>query len=169
VLAAGPGHSDSLEVELARIIESRRREVLGRWKELVRTLSDARHLSEPSLENHVPELLDWLAHRLRTRGGADVMEGQELSRVHAFERLDADFDLVTLLAELGALRDVLLGLWVEEPGQVSPREVHQLNQDLDEVVTICVTDFTRRLLARHGASTRATGSEGGLAGDARGG
>jgi hypothetical protein len=156
-------------VELARIIESRRREVLGRWKELVRTLNDARHLSEPSLEDHVPELLDWLVSRLRTRGGTDILEGQALSRVHAFERDDADFDLVTVLAELGALRDVLLGLWVEEPGQVRPREVHQLNQDLDEVVTICVTDFTRRLLARHGAPARAAGPEGGLAGDARGG
>lgn len=129
--------------------------MLGRWKELVRTLNDARHLSESSLEDHVPELLDWLVGRLRTRGGSDTLEGQALSRVHAFERLDADFDLVTLLAELGALRDVLLGLWVEEPGRVTPREVHQLNQDLDEVVTICVTAFTRRLLARHGAPEQA--------------
>jgi hypothetical protein len=142
-------------VELARIIESRRREVLVRWKELVRTLHDARHLSDSRLEDHVPELLDWLAERLSKRGSTDTLEGQALSRVHAFERLDADFDLVTLLAELGALRDVLLGLWVEEPGGVTPREVHQLNQDLDEVVTICVTDFTRRLLARHGAPEHA--------------
>ena len=139
----------------AQLIESRRQEVLGRWKEIVRTLSDARHLSEESLENHVPDLIDWLMRRLRERDEADVHGSQMLSRVHAFQRVGDDFDLVEVLAELAVLRDVLLGLWVEEPGGVSPAEVLHLNRDLDDVVTVCTTEFARQVVSKHCGSPEA--------------
>ncbi|HYO55746.1 RsbRD N-terminal domain-containing protein [Archangium sp.] len=141
---------------LAQLIKTHEQEVLARWKEMVRTLSDARHLSEESLENHVPDLLDWLAVRLRERDTADVYGSQMLSRVHAFQRVGDDFDLVEVLAELAVLRDVVLGLWVEQPGDVSPAEVLQLNRDLDDVVAVCTTEFARQVMIRHGASKEAT-------------
>ncbi len=141
---------------LSQLIELHKQEVLGRWKEIVRTLSDARHLSEESLENHVPHLIDWLVVKLRERDETDVRGSQMLSREHAFQRVGDDFDLVEVLVELSVLRDVLLSLWVEEPGGVSPTEVLHLSRDLDDVVTICSTEFARQVLARHGASPQAT-------------
>ena len=145
---------------LSQLIELHKQEVLGRWKEMVRTLSDARHLSEESLENHVPHLLDWLVVRLREHDAADVYGSQMLSRVHAFQRVGDDFDLVEVLAELAVLREVLIGLWVEEPAGVAPVEVLHLNQDLDDVVTVCTTEFARQVLVRYGASREATESMG---------
>jgi hypothetical protein len=141
---------------LAQLIDTHKQEVLARWKELVRTLSDAQHLSEESLEDHVPDLIDWLVGRLRERDATDVLGSQLLSRVHAFQRVGDDFDLVELLAELAVLRDVLLGLWVEQPGEVLPGEVLNLNRDLDDVVTVCTTEFARQVMVRHGASPEAT-------------
>jgi hypothetical protein len=141
---------------LAQLIDSRKQEVLARWKEIVRTLSDARHLSEESLENHVPDLIDWLVVRLRERDAADVHGSQMLSRVHAFQRVGDDFDLVEVLAELAVLRDVLLSVWVEEPGEVLPGEVLHLNRDLDDIVTVCTTEFARQVLVRYGAPPEAT-------------
>jgi hypothetical protein len=67
-----------------------------------------------------------------------------------------DFDLVEVLAELAVLRDMVLSLWVEQPGDVTPAEVAQLNRDLDEVVAVCTTEFARQVLVRHGASREAT-------------
>ncbi|WP_331091917.1 hypothetical protein, partial [Archangium sp.] len=78
---------------LAQLIENHKELLLVRWKEIVRTLSDARHLSEEKLENHVPDLLDWLALRLREQDLTDVRGSQMLSRVHAFQRVGDDFDL----------------------------------------------------------------------------
>jgi len=141
---------------LSQLIELHRQEVLVRWKEIVRTLSDARDLSEEHLENHVPDLIDWLAVRLRERDAADVHGSQMLSRVHAFQRVGDDFDLVEVLAELAVLRDVVLGLWVEQPGEATPAEVVQLNRDLDDVVAVCTTEFARQILARYGAPREAT-------------
>lgn len=141
---------------LPELIERHRHELLVRWKEMVRTLSDARHLSEESLENHVPDLLDWLVVRLRERDAANVYGSQMLSRVHAFQRVGDDFDLVDVLAELAVLRDVVLGLWAEQPSEVTPAEVIQLNRDLDDVVTVCTTEFARQILARYGAPREAT-------------
>ena len=151
------GHADiQTAMGLAQLIENHKELLLVRWKEIVRTLSDARHLSEEKLENHVPDLLDWLALRLREQDLTDVRGSQMLSRVHAFQRVGDDFDLVELLAELAVLRDVLLSLWVEMPGEVSPAEVLHLNRDLDDVVTICTTEFARQVLVRYGASSEAT-------------
>ena len=151
------GHTDiQTTMGLSQLIELHRQEVLARWKEMVRTLSDARHLSEESLENHVPDLLDWLVVRLRERDAADVYGSQMLSRVHAFQRVGDDFDLVEVLAELAVLRDVMLGIWAEQPGEVTPAEVIQLNRDMDDVVAVCTTEFARQILAKHGAPREAT-------------
>ncbi len=140
----------------AQLIENHKELVLVRWKEIVRTLSDARYLSDEKLENHVPDLLDWLAARLREHDLTDVHGSQTLSRVHAYQRVGDDFDLVEVLAELAVLRDVLLSLWVEMPDEISPDEVLHLNRDLDDVVTVCTTEFARQVLMRHGASLEAT-------------
>jgi len=141
---------------LAQLIEDRKELILVRWKEIVRTLRDARNLSDEKLQNHVPDLLDWLASRLREHDLTDVRGSQMLSRIHAYQRVGDDFDLVEVLAELAVLRDVLLNLWVDEPDDVSPSEVLLLNRDLDDVVTVCTTEFTRQLLLRHGAPPEAT-------------
>ena len=156
-LVGGAGHADiQTTMGLAQLIDVHKQEVLVRWKEMVRTLSDARKLSDASLENHVPELLDWLAKRLRERAPTDDSGSLLLSRVHALQRVGEEFDLVEMLAELAVLREVLLGLWVEEPAGVAPAEVLHLNQDLDDVVTVCTTEFARQVLVRHGASAEAT-------------
>ena len=140
---------------LAQLIDARKQEVLGRWKEMVRTLTDARKLSDASLENHVPELIDWLAARLRDRSFTNDYGTQMLSRAHAFQRVGEDFDLVEVLAELAVLREVLLGLWVEEPAGVAPVEVLHLSQDLDDVVTVCTTEFARQVVSRYCGSPQA--------------
>jgi hypothetical protein len=140
---------------LAQLIDAHKQEVLGRWKEMVRTLTDARKLSDSSLENHVPELIDWLAARLRDRSSTNDYGTQMLSRVHAFQRVGEDFDLVEVLVELSVLREVLLGLWVEEPAGVAPVEVLHLSQDLDDVVTVCTTEFARQVVTRYCGSPQA--------------
>ncbi len=151
------GHTDiQTTMGLAQLIDTHKQAVLVRWKEMVRTLSDARKLSEDSLENHVPDLLDWLAKRLGDRASTDDYGSQMLSRVHAFQRVGDQFDLVEVLAELAVLREVLIRLWVEEPAGVAPVEMLQLNQDLDDVVTVCTTEFVRQALARRGTSEEAT-------------
>ena len=46
---------------LAALIESERAALLSRWREQVRQLPSAKHLDTPTLNDHVPALLDELA------------------------------------------------------------------------------------------------------------
>ena len=152
----GAGHADIHTVMgLAQLIESRKQDVLGRWKEMVRTLSGStRRLSEESLEDHVPPLIDWLVRRLREHDEADVHGSQRLSRVHAFQRQD-DFDLVEVLAgNSRCCATCCSASGSRSPGDVAPAEVLRLNRDLDDVVTVCTTEFARQVVARYCGSRR---------------
>ena len=50
--------------ELAALIKRERDALLSRWREQVRQLPSAKHLDTPTLNDHVPPLLDELAHRI---------------------------------------------------------------------------------------------------------
>ena len=50
--------------QLAALIKQRRPELLAHWRQQVRELPSARHLDTPTLNDHIPSLLDELADAL---------------------------------------------------------------------------------------------------------
>lgn len=50
--------------KLAALIKRERDALLSRWREQVRQLPSAKHLDTPTLNDHVPRLLDEFGHRI---------------------------------------------------------------------------------------------------------
>ena len=110
-----------------------------------RELPAARPLSAPKLLDHLPQLLERLAH---TAGGEGGGLG-EFPEIHALERLGEGFDLSGVAREYALLRDCILRLYGEECraqglAPVAPlEELRRLNAALDEAVNISVSRYAR--------------------------
>jgi len=96
---------------LAVLIRQERDTLLAEWRLEVRQLSVAHNLDVPTLNDHVPDLLDELADEL----GASVDDSMigELKKnsvIHGLDRLRIGFDIEEVVAEYNALRGVLQDL-----------------------------------------------------------
>jgi two-component system, OmpR family, phosphate regulon sensor histidine kinase PhoR len=58
--------------ELAGLIKRGRGGLLARWRQQVRQLPSAKHLDVPTLNDHVPGLLDELASALESRSDTTI-------------------------------------------------------------------------------------------------
>src|SRR5262249_38388130 len=93
---------------LGALIRDRRDEILARWERRVRALPHARKLDQPRLVDHIPQLLDRIASMADARGRDPRPElGKRVSTRHAMARLEEGFDLLEVIDEFGALREVL--------------------------------------------------------------
>jgi hypothetical protein len=136
---------------LAERIRSKKDELVATWETGVRTLASAARAPRPTLQSHIPAVLEWLAERLERSDLPDA-ERDAFSADHALERLSQGFDLVEVMSEWSFLRDVLLGVWEAEPDGVTPAEVRQLNRELDDVIAVSAVEYVR--------GTRAVEAEG---------
>ena len=59
---------------LAALIKQERNALLARWRQQVRQLPSAKHLDTPTLNDHIPELLDELAAALQSRSDETIPE-----------------------------------------------------------------------------------------------
>src|SRR5688572_5926840 len=60
----GVGHTESALTKLAALIRRDREELLARWRHEVQALPSAQHLDAPTLDDHIPALLEELAEAL---------------------------------------------------------------------------------------------------------
>ncbi len=96
---------------LAALIRRERDTLLARWREEVRQLAVAHELDVPTLNDHVPDLLEELADELEAHT-EDSMVGElkKNSVVHGLDRLRLGFDVEEVVAEYNALRGVIQDL-----------------------------------------------------------
>ena len=59
---------------LATLIRRERDALLARWRQQVRELPSAQHLDAPTLNDHVPQLIDELATALQARSDETIPE-----------------------------------------------------------------------------------------------
>ncbi len=157
-------------LELGTFIREHRARLLQEWERAVRQLPYARDLSRPRLLDHLPDLLDRIAHVVETvrTGGHESLE--ELPEVHALDRLDSGFDLDDVAGEYALLRGCILQLYaehVEAAGAaslaVAMQEVVRFNRTFDEAVAAAVSRYARArertLVALDRISEAALGTE----------
>ncbi|MFY0529222.1 ATP-binding protein [Archangium gephyra] len=157
-------------LELGSFIRENRVRLLQEWERTVRRLPFARDLSRPRLLDHLPDLLDRIAHVVETvrTGGHESLE--DLPEVHALERLDSGFDLDEVAGEYALLRGCILQLYaehVESAGAaslaVAMQEVVRFNRTFDEAVASAVSRYARArertLVALDRISEAALGTE----------
>lgn len=140
--------NDELD-RLASLIQQERDPLLARWREQVRQLPSARHLDTPTLNDHLPRLLDELAEALRSHSDETIPEALKEGSppAHGMQRVEDGFDISEVVAEYNILRDCIHDLAESNGLTLQGKPFRIINRVLDEAIGLAVDTFaTQRAL-----------------------
>jgi two-component system phosphate regulon sensor histidine kinase PhoR len=144
-----PGGSLQDLNELAMLIRRDRDRLLSQWRQQVRELPSARHLDAPTLNDHIPGLLDELADALAARRDETIAEAlrEGTPRAHGMQRLQDGFNIAEVVAEYNILRGCVHDLAEANGLSLQGRAFHILNLVLDGAIGLAVETYaTQRAL-----------------------
>jgi two-component system phosphate regulon sensor histidine kinase PhoR len=137
------------QFELAALIRQQRDVLLSTWREQVKHLASAQNLDTPTLNDHIPQLLDELVDALNSSSGQRIPEAlaQGSPPVHGFERFREGYDIQEVVAEYNILRGGIYDL-VEKNGlSLEGESFHIMNGVLDRAIGLAVQTYaTERAL-----------------------
>jgi two-component system phosphate regulon sensor histidine kinase PhoR len=136
-------------VSLADLIITEREALLAQWREQVRALPSAAHLAIPTLNDHIPDLIDELATALRSTSDKTIpdklLEGSPPA--HGLQRLRDKFDLEEVVAEYNILRGCLHDVAENHGINLQGKPFHIINRVFDEAIGLAVKTYaTQRTL-----------------------
>ena len=128
---------------ISELIGRQRDALLARWRGQVRQLPSAKDLDVPTINDHIPMLIDELCVALRS--GSDETIAQALSEgsspAHGLQRVEDAYDIEEIVAEYNMLRGCIHDL-IEEAGlSLRGRAFHVVNRVLDTSIGIAVQTF----------------------------
>ncbi|MEP6604132.1 MAG: sensor histidine kinase [Spartobacteria bacterium] len=135
--------------KLALLISQERDALLARWREQVRQLPSARNLDIPTLNDHIPILLDELVAAFLTKSSETIAEAhvEASPPAHGLQRLRDDFDIEEVVAEYNILRGCIHDLAEKNGLNLQGPPFHILNRVLDEAIGLAVQTYaTERAL-----------------------
>ncbi len=135
--------------KLAALIRQEHQPLLARWRQQVRELPSARHLDIPTLNDHIPELLDELTAALQSRSDQTIPEAicEGSPPAHGRQRVQDGFDIEEVVAEYNILRDCLHDLADENGLSLQGKPFHIVNRVLDGAIGSAVQTYaTQRAL-----------------------
>jgi two-component system, OmpR family, phosphate regulon sensor histidine kinase PhoR len=129
--------------KLAALIEHDRDALLTRWREQVRRLHSAKHLDTPTINDHIPALLDELATACRQVSDETIAEALLAGSppAHGQQRQQEGFDIVEVVAEYNILRDCIHDLAESNGLSLHGKAFHILNRVFDEAIGLAVQTF----------------------------
>jgi two-component system phosphate regulon sensor histidine kinase PhoR len=121
---------------LAALIEGGRDALLARWRRQVRELPAARHLDVPTLNDHIPGLLDELVAALQSPSGQTIPEelAEGSAPAHGLQRLKDAFDIEEVVAEYNILRGCIHDLAEAEGVNLQGKPFHTVNRVLSHAI-----------------------------------
>ena len=128
---------------LATLIADQRDELIDHWRAHVRKLPSARHLDIPTLDDHVPPLLDGLVAALHSANKGTISEALIAGspQIHGVQRHQIGFDIVEVVAEYNLLRGCIHDLAEEHDIAIRGKTFHLLNRFLDDAIGLAVQTF----------------------------
>lgn len=138
---------------LALLITSEREVLLSRWREQVRELPSAKHLDTPTLNDHVPRLLDELATAFHQASDETIPETlvEGSPPVRGLQRQQEGYDIVEVVAEYNILRGCIHDLAERHGLGLRGKAFHILNRVLDGAIGLSVQTFaTQQALEMQG-------------------
>lgn len=121
---------------LAQLVKQDRDALLLHWRLQVRQLPSARHLDIPTLNDHIPNLLDELATALETSPEQTIPEtlAEASPPAHGLQRLKDAFDIEEVVAEYNILRGCIHDLATEHGVNLQGRPFHVINRVFDHAI-----------------------------------
>src|SRR4051812_14293088 len=91
---------------LATLLRSERHDCISLWRDQVRELPSARHLDVPTLNDHMPGLLEELISALEAHSTLTIPQAYEAgsATAHGLQRVQDAFDIEEVVAEYNILR-----------------------------------------------------------------
>jgi len=131
---------------LASLIQEQRTGVLSRWRRQVRELPSARTLDTPTLNDHMPSLLDELITALVRN--PDLTIPQALAgkspTAHGLQRLEDAFDIEEVVAEYNILRGCIHDIADENQVSLQGAAFHTINRVFDQAIGLALQTFATR-------------------------
>ena len=134
---------------LAALVRSERGNLLSNWRRQVRALPSARHLDTPTLNDHIPRLLDELAAALDSGSTRTIPEELQDSsaEIHGLQRLIDEFDIEEVVAEYNILRGCIHDLADDRGATLQGPPFHIINRVFDGAIGAAVQAYaTQRAL-----------------------
>jgi signal transduction histidine kinase len=132
---------------IGELIRLQRHVLLARWRRDVRQLPSARHLDVPTLNDHVPDLIDELAAALESRTEETIEETllQGSPPAHGRQRLTDGFDIEEVVAEYNVLRSCIHDLAEEHGMVIHGGDLKVVNRVIDEAISLAVQTYATQL------------------------
>ena len=135
--------------KLAEMIKRERETLLRRWRQQVRQLPSARQLDTPTLNDHIPSLLDELAAALQAKSDQTIPEAlcESSPTVHGLQRVQDGFDIEEVVAEYNILRGCVHDLADENGWSLQGKPFHIINRVFDHAIGLSLQTYaTQRAL-----------------------
>jgi two-component system, OmpR family, phosphate regulon sensor histidine kinase PhoR len=131
---------------LASLIDQHREAVLARWRNQVRELPSARDLDTPTLNDHMPGLLEELIAALEWNPEVTIAEAlaTESPAAHGLQRLNDAFDIEEVVAEYNILRGCIHDLADENGVSLQGTAFHTINRVFDQAIGLALQTFATR-------------------------
>ncbi len=116
---------------------------MSRWRSQVRALPSARDLDVPTLNDHIPGLLEELAEALEAGSDETIAEALRDGSPpeHGEQRFEDGFDITEMVAEYNMLRGCIHDLAQEHNVRLEGRTFHILNRVLDGAIGLAVETY----------------------------
>jgi two-component system, OmpR family, phosphate regulon sensor histidine kinase PhoR len=117
--------------------------LLAQWRKQIKQLPAARHMDRPTIDDHIPELLEELATALQTQNEASIAEAmlEGTPPAHGLHRLAEGFDIAEVVAEYNILRGCIHDLAERNGVEIRGSTFHILNRVLDEAIGLAVQTY----------------------------
>ena len=129
--------------QVAALIQRDRDALLSSWRAQVRRLSSARLLDAPTLNDHIPDLLDEVAAALLAQSEETIpgalREGSPPA--HGLQRVQDGFDIEEVVAEYNILRGCIHDLAGHNGLSLQGKPFRIINRVLDEAIGLAVQTF----------------------------
>jgi signal transduction histidine kinase len=122
--------------KLAALVRQERQAILSHWRQQVRQLPSAQQLDTPTLNDHIPGLLDELAAALQAGSAQTIPEAlkEDSAEVHGLQRLKDAFDIEEVVAEYNILRGGIHDLATDNGLSLQGQPFHVINRVFDRAI-----------------------------------
>ena len=129
--------------KLSTLVWREREALLAAWRAQVKTLPSAQHLDIPTLNDHIPGLIDEIANALRSGTEETIAETitEGTPPAHGAQRYEDGFDIEEVVAEYNILRSCVHELADRNGVQLQGAPFHVLNRVLDGAIGAAVQAF----------------------------
>lgn len=127
---------------LAALLRQERDALLAEWRHEVRKLSVAHNLDVPTLNDHIPDLLEELSCELEACSDETMIEGLKNNPIfHGLDRLCLGFDVEEVVGEYNALRGVIQDLIERHDLRLRGQVNRTINRVIDKSIGLAVKTY----------------------------